>query len=67
MEGEGIVDAADPQPGGVSVQVAAVGVVGLAVLREFFAGLSGYVTNNRFQKAVFCGTLIVPETWLFGI
>jgi hypothetical protein len=28
-------------------------------LAGFFAGLSGYATNNRFQKAVFCGTLIM--------
>ena len=27
---------------------------------SFFAGLSGDVTNNHFQKAMFCGTLIVP-------
>jgi hypothetical protein len=28
---------------------------------DFFAGLSGYATNNRFQKAVFCGTLIMSR------
>ena len=28
---------------------------------SFFAGLSGYATNNRFQKAVFCGTLIMSR------
>ncbi len=33
----------------------------------FFAGLSGYAMNNHFQKAMLCGTLIVSETWSFGI
>ena len=27
-----------------------------------FTGLTGYVTNPYLQKAMFCGTLIVPET-----
>ena len=40
---------------------------GVILIGDFFAGLPEYATNNHFQKAVFYGTLIVPETWPFGI
>ena len=32
---------------------------GVILIGDFFAGLSEYVTNNHFQKAMLCGTLIV--------
>ena len=36
---------------------------GVNLVGDFFAGISGYITNNHFQKTMLCGTLIVAETW----